>query len=143
MDNWTKQRENVEEVRVSEIDKKVGAKIEKIIKERGLKQNVLAKKIGISPSYFNAIVKQKARISLELLEKIAKVLDIPLSYLLEENAREQSLEKYLEDPDFIIHFSAYKDFKSLPENEQKEALRKVLESYKKAVEAAKKMEEGK
>ena len=123
----------------------IGQKIKYYRKLAGLTQEQLAQKTGLSQNYISMLEQNKVGFSKPTLEKIAQALNISVGDLFKEGTKEpeSSLpDSLLSDPDFIIHFSAYQKFKSLPEGEQKEALRKVLESYLKAVEAAKKVEEG-
>jgi len=124
----------------------IGQRIKYYRKLAGLTQEQLAQKTGLSQNYISMLEQNKVGFSKPTLEKIAQALNISVGDLFKEGTKEpeSSLpDSLLSDPDFIIHFSAYQKFKSLPEGEQKEALRKVLESYVKAVEAAKKVEEGK
>ena len=127
-------------------------KLKKRRKELGLTQEQLASEIGVHTVTIGRWETGQREPKGELLFKLCNVLKVPVSYFFSsENKKiEKSVvlsdsfpDSLLSDPDFIIHFSAYQKFKSLPEGEQKEALRKVLESYVKAVEAAKKVEEGK
>ena len=123
----------------------IGQRIKYYRKLAGLTQEQLAQKTGLSQNYISMLEQNKVGFSKPTLEKIAQALNISVGDLFKEGTKEpeSSLpDSLLSDPDFIIHFSAYQKFKSLPEGEQKEALRKVLESYVKAVEAAKKVEEG-
>lgn len=63
--------------------KALGQRIQKIRKERGLLQVDLAVRVGISSGYVGSIEQGLRYPSLKVLQKISKVLRIPLSKLLE------------------------------------------------------------
>ena len=65
----------------AKLPKKLGKKIQKRRKEVGISQETLAEKIGISRAYMGFIEQGRNSASLEVLEKIAKHLKIPLSDL--------------------------------------------------------------
>lgn len=63
------------------LPKQLGKKIQKRRKEVGYTQEELAEKIGLSRAYMGFIEQGRNTPSLEVLEKIAKHLKIPLSQL--------------------------------------------------------------
>ena len=62
--------------------KKIGQRIRKVRLEHGIKQKDLAKKIGISQGALTNFELGRRKISLEWLLKIARALDVPLSYFI-------------------------------------------------------------
>lgn len=62
--------------------KSLGQKIKKLRKERGLLQVDLAVRTGVSTGYIGSIEQGIRYPSLEVLQKIARVLKNPLSELL-------------------------------------------------------------
>jgi transcriptional regulator with XRE-family HTH domain len=61
------------------LPKNLARKIQKRRKELGLTQERLAEKVGISRAYMGYIEQARNTPSLEVLEKIARMLKIPLS----------------------------------------------------------------
>lgn len=59
-------------------------RIKEIIKEKGLKQKDMAQELGLTPTGFNLIVNNKATPSIETLYGIAKILDVPVAILIDE-----------------------------------------------------------
>ena len=67
---------------MNDLYKKIGKRIDKIRKDVGISQKELAEKIGVTPSEITYIKRGKRKISLLLLIKIAKVLDVSVDYLI-------------------------------------------------------------
>ncbi len=65
----------------AKLPKKIGKKIQKRRKEMELSQEELAEKIGVSRAYMGFIEQGRNAPSLEVLEKIAKHLKLPISDL--------------------------------------------------------------
>lgn len=65
----------------AKLPKTLGKKIQKIRKQTGLTQEKLAEKISVSRAYVGYIEQGRNSASLEVLEKIAKILKIPLKEL--------------------------------------------------------------
>ena len=65
----------------AKLPKSLGKKIQKKRKDLGLTQDELAEKVGISLTYMGFIEQGRYAPSLEVLNKIAKALKIPLSDL--------------------------------------------------------------
>ena len=63
----------------------IGNKIDRIIKEKGLKTKEVAEKSGITSVYLSNI-KKKSSIDTELLEKIANALDLPIAYFFDDGS---------------------------------------------------------
>lgn len=63
----------------------LGEKIARIRKQRGMTQEQMAAKIGISASYLSRIENDGREISVGLLVRIAEVMNIPVSYFLESH----------------------------------------------------------
>ncbi len=68
----------------SEITKKVGQNIKNIAKIKGIRLGDLASKMGISQPYLSEILSGKAKLTLEHLNKISEILEVPLSVLIGE-----------------------------------------------------------
>lgn len=62
--------------------KKIGHRIRKVRLEQGIKQKDLARRIGISQGALTNFELGRRKISLEWLLKIAKALDVPMSYFV-------------------------------------------------------------
>lgn len=65
----------------AKLPKSLGKKIQKIRKDRHLTQEELSEKIGISRAYMGYIEQGRNTPSLEVLDKIARVLKVPVSNL--------------------------------------------------------------
>ena len=65
----------------AKLPKSLGKKIQRKRKALGLTQDELAEKVGISLTYMGFIEQGRYAPSLEVLNKIAKVLKVPLSDL--------------------------------------------------------------
>ncbi|MEG2984107.1 MAG: helix-turn-helix transcriptional regulator [Peptostreptococcaceae bacterium] len=57
-------------------------KAERVLK--GIKQMDMAQKLGITPQYLSRIESGKVDIKLSTLKKIANILEVPVSDLIEE-----------------------------------------------------------
>lgn len=65
----------------AKLPKTLGKKIQKIRKQTGLTQEQVAEKIGISRAYMGYIEQGRYSASLEVLEKVAKVLKVKMADL--------------------------------------------------------------
>lgn len=65
----------------SPLPKTLGKKIQKLRKEARLTQEELAERVNVSRAYMGFIEQGRNTPSLEVLEKISKILKIPLSNL--------------------------------------------------------------
>ena len=65
----------------------IGLKINKLRKEKSMSANDLAEQIGVSKELIYAYEKGKAEPPLEKLHKIAKVLDVDISYFIIESPK--------------------------------------------------------
>ncbi len=65
----------------AKLPKTLGARIQKLRKRTALTQEEIAEKIGISRSYMGYIEQGRYAPSLEVLEKLAKVLKVKMSNL--------------------------------------------------------------
>ena len=65
----------------AKLPKALGKKIKRLRKEKGLTQEQLAEKIGVSRAYMGYVEQGRNTASLEVLEKVSKVLKVPLSQL--------------------------------------------------------------
>lgn len=62
--------------------KKIGQRIRKVRLEQGIKQKDLARRIGISQGALTNFELGRRKISLEWLVKIARALEVPVSYFV-------------------------------------------------------------
>jgi DNA-binding XRE family transcriptional regulator len=65
----------------AKLPKTLGKRIQKLRRNTGLTQEELAEKIGISRAYMGFIEQGRYSASLEVLEKLAKVLRVKMSDL--------------------------------------------------------------
>jgi len=65
-----------------DIVKKLGQNLKQIRLGKGLSQGKLAKKLGVDPSYISQIERGVNNLSLKKIEKLAKVLGVPIGYLI-------------------------------------------------------------
>jgi Predicted transcription factor, homolog of eukaryotic MBF1 len=66
---------------MSELVKKVGERIRRLRKERGLSQEELAERSGLHTNYVGQVERGEKNLTLETLEKIVSGLDISLEQL--------------------------------------------------------------
>ncbi|QHJ74708.1 transcriptional regulator [Lactobacillus phage JNU_P1] len=55
------------------------------IESRGLKQNYVAKRIGITPNYLASILNGRRRLNANIAIRASQVLEIPLDIFLRKN----------------------------------------------------------
>jgi transcriptional regulator with XRE-family HTH domain len=67
----------------SRIPKSIGKKIQKLRKEKDISQVKMAEKIGVTPTYVGFIEQGQRNPSIATLDKIARVLGVKMSELLE------------------------------------------------------------
>jgi len=67
----------------SEIDRHLGRKILEARKQRGQSQDSLAKMIDVDPAKLNAVESGDERVASLLLARIARALDLPLSWFFD------------------------------------------------------------
>ena len=84
------------------IQKSIGARMKHIRKEKGLKQNEVARRCGFYKSNYNSIELGLRNVSLINIYKIAFVLETPIS-------------NFFENDDF---FKFLKEFKSIGKNQE-------------------------
>lgn len=65
----------------AKLPKTLGKRVQKIRKLRGLTQEQLAEKVGISRAYMGYIEQGRYSASLEVIEKVAKALKVKISDL--------------------------------------------------------------
>lgn len=59
-------------------------RLNKLLKDRGITPKELADKMGVPKQKINAILKGHKGMNISTLHKIAKALNVPASYLLED-----------------------------------------------------------
>ena len=82
-----------------DIQESIAARIRSLRKQRGLTQQELAERIGVTTQYVNYIENGKRGIGIPLLERIARVLDVPLSAFFEDEItpRQRELLTFLSE----------------------------------------------
>lgn len=60
-------------------------RINEILKQKKMTNREFARRMGKSPQYTNAIVKERSNASIVMLSKMAKVLDVPVRELFIKN----------------------------------------------------------
>jgi len=98
---------------------------------RGLSQHQLGKKIGFSNTYICQIESGKLNISLKVVERLAKALEVPFKMLFEENLLSLPLsafERFPYDPE-------EKEKLRVEKERIKEQLRQDALRFRKALEA--------
>lgn len=131
-----KRRCNIE--KQSSSGKIVGRKLKKIRDERGFSQRKLAEKLGVSDSYLSKVEKGQP-ISLTLLERIAEIFNVHISYFFIEddelNEFSDAQKELLFEPDLSLdkikdkfQFVKYKD-QEVTDDELRVMLN-VLEVYR-------------
>lgn len=58
-------------------------RIDKIMKERNISNQELAKILNVSPQYISEVINERKNITLQALEKIANALDVPVAALID------------------------------------------------------------
>ncbi len=71
---------------------KVGARIRTIREGRGISLRKLAKEVGVSASFISQVEQDKANPSVDSLQKIASILNVTCSYILEEDNSASPIE---------------------------------------------------
>lgn len=74
--------DNVNSIDMSKISEKLGANIKKIRAKKRISQGDIYRKVGMDRSYLSGIENGKKNITIEILEKIANALDVPIRDLL-------------------------------------------------------------
>lgn len=71
---------------VTVLKKEAYKELKSAIAKRGLKQNYVARKIGITPNYLGQILNGKHKLSADIAIKAAQVLGLPLDIFLNSSA---------------------------------------------------------
>ncbi len=79
-----------------------GERLRRLRERTDIKQSQLARLLGISPSYLNQIERDQRPLTPRLLERLARVLNVPTTYFAdsEDARRENQLKEDLADPLF-------------------------------------------
>lgn len=67
---------------VTVLKKEAYKELKSVIDKRGLKQNYVARKIGITPNYLGQILNGNRKLSADVAIKAAQVLGLPLDVFL-------------------------------------------------------------
>lgn len=59
-------------------------RLKQVLSEQGVTGKQLAEKMGVTPQYISGIVRETGSASLDVLSKIAKTLNVPLSSLFDD-----------------------------------------------------------
>jgi len=65
-----------------DIVKKFGLKVKKVRLSKQMSQGDLAKKLGVGPSYVSQIERGMQNVSLKVIEKVARALNVPIDKLI-------------------------------------------------------------
>lgn len=103
-------------------DIKTYLKILEVLRKKHISQKYLAEKIKIKPSSLSRMLSGKYKVKLENLEKIAKFLDMPVSFFLNSN-------------DNIYNIGQQDNYQQINENL---SLYKEVDSIKKEIDLLKK-----
>ena len=76
---------------------KLGSVIKEIRTSKGIKQNFVAKKAGISPVFLSQIESDIKTPSMQTLKAIAEVLDLPLALLVLKGMDDSDIKPELRD----------------------------------------------
>ena len=68
-----------------ELNKNIYFNVKQFAKRKGMNMGFIENKIGVSAGYFSRTLKYNSEISFSKVYKIAKVLDIPIDELTEDN----------------------------------------------------------
>ncbi len=66
---------------------KIAIKLNRILRQRGMKQNQLADLLGVSPQQVNKILKGRENLTLDTIERIEMVLGVDLITVLREDEK--------------------------------------------------------
>jgi transcriptional regulator with XRE-family HTH domain len=58
-------------------------RLKEILEKKGMSENDLANKLGVSRQYVNAIVKERRSCSMQMLKRLAEILDVPVASLFD------------------------------------------------------------
>lgn len=86
--NFQLKRSAIQYFIMAEIAEILGKNIKKLRKEKNWTQEYLAEQAGISVPFMTQIELARKQASLEVIEKIAKALNIPYSYLFLQDSEE-------------------------------------------------------
>lgn len=59
-------------------------RIKEILDQKGMTQQMLAEKMGVSPQYISGIIREQDGASVTMLSNIAKILEVPLASLFDD-----------------------------------------------------------
>lgn len=59
-------------------------RIKDVLAQKGMTAKQLAEKMNVTPQYISGIVRETGSVSVEVLSKIAEILDVPISSLFED-----------------------------------------------------------
>jgi len=104
----------------------IGDKLKRLMKEVGMTQYRLSKLTGIPQSMISGYLNNKHGISRGNLEKIAKALGVPVSYFIEDETSEESINKEL--------YVLFDDLTELLQKLPPEKRRKAIQTFKEQLE---------
>lgn len=89
----------------------VGNRLKTRLEELGLKQNELAKRLGISPSTLNGYIKDYREPDIKTLERLAKELDTTVEYIAtgEPSHKELVIPDELKNVQVAFHRGEFED----------------------------------
>ena len=72
----------------------IGAKINNLIKEHNITQEILADKVGVSQTKIHEIVSGKTKkVDFLVMQKVCEVFEVGFEYFIEENSTNNNVEK--------------------------------------------------
>lgn len=88
-----------------ELNKNIYFNVKQFAKRKGINMGLIENKIGVSVGYFSRVLKYNSKMSFLKVYKIAKVLDIPIDELIEDNRIkliDEEIERLNEEKQKII-----------------------------------------
>ena len=104
----------------------IGEKLKTLLDIKKISQYRLAKMTGISQGTISDYIRNRHAISPSNLEKIAKALGVPVSYFIEDETSEESINKEL--------YVLFDDLTELLQKLPPEKRRKAIQTFKEQLE---------
>ena len=82
-----------------DINQAIGKRIRTIRIQQGLKQELIADRLNVSPSAYSKMEQGKTNLSVKRIERIAEILEVPLAILVGSNQDAPQPKDYQEEMD--------------------------------------------